>query len=474
MIIEKLKELFPPLRIITDPQKLPEYADDITDADPQVPLAVVMPDSVEEICSLVRFAGQNRIPLTPRIANLNVGGLAIASEGGIIVDLKLLDRIVSFSREDMYAVIEPGVTQAQMKDFLLKNAPDLKIGYSLSPPETSVLANCIMDGLTNYSLKCGSMSECILGMEAVLPDGSVIKTGSWAIGTIPYGRPPLPDISGLFVGWLGTTGIVTKISLALWPNHPLRMRLFILTQECRATYDVMRRLCRMETCDDIGVLSWPTGRMMLGVERPEPVKTQGEPAFFLYLDLSAECPEEMDFKRKQIKECLDDIDSGKKLFSEAFDVNDLVKAMPQMSKFQDFPADLDFLTKSKGGGLSWVGTYGPLSRISECCEAGMKIMADRGFPPAIVSRAMKGGHFGVLRFVEVFNRKDPLEIRRLRDLNKELFGLSLEYGFIQYKPPLTIIPEMIQKINPASYKLLKDLKHMLDPYRICNPGKLGL
>ena len=329
MDLKRLAELFPCDRLTVDPERVAGYRDDITDAEARVPAAVVFPQTTQELRELVLWARSDGVPLTPRVANQNVGGLAIPEQGGVVVDLKGMNRIQDFSREDMYAVIEPGVTQADLKEFLERNAPDLRIGYSLAPPDTSVLLNCLMDGLSNYSLRMGSMSEAILGLEVVLHDGRVIKTGAWGVGPVPYGRPPMPDLTGLFVGWLGTTGLVSRGALALWPRHPLRERLFILAQEIGATFRMVKRLVRLEICDDMGVLSWPTGRMMLGVERPDVNRAQGEPLFFVYLDISAETQEEMALKVAAAERTLAQAGSGQEL-ARPLRVADLVKAMPEM------------------------------------------------------------------------------------------------------------------------------------------------
>lgn len=471
MPAEALTQIFPSDRLILDAGQLEAFADDITEARPQVPLAAVFPETVEEVQSLVRLAGKTGFGLCPRVANQNVGGLAIAAKGTVVVDLTRMNRIHRVDETDMYAVIEPGVTQQQMKDHLEKVAPSLRIGYTLAPPDTSVLANCILDGLTNYSLRCGSMSECILGIEAVLADGSVLKTGAWAVGPVPYGKPPMPDLSGLFVSWQGTTGIVTKISLALWPEPRFRERFFVLSHDCWGSFEVMRRISRFQVCDDMGVLSWPTGRMMMGVERPDPVKADGEYSFFTYLDVCAQFQEEFAWRSEQARKIVRDVGGGRDVFSQPLSIADLTTAMPQVGRFESFPTDLEFMTKSQGGGLSWMGSYGPLSTIHEFCDEGMECMVRHGFPPAIVARAMKGGHFSVLRFVEVFRKGEEEEA--VAQLNLELFRLGLKHGFVQYKPPIRVVPHMLERMDPTHRELMKRVKTLMDPNGIFNPGKLG-
>lgn len=447
---------------------------DISDADPHTPSAIVQVTSVEDIITVLRIANHYNIPVTPRCYNLNVAGLAIPSEKGILLDLSKMNKILGINTQDMSMVIEPGVTQAQIRTYLEENANDLTIGYSLAPPDTSVCANCLMDGLTNLSLRYGSMAEWILGLEVVLSDGTVVKTGSWALVENSFGRPPLPDLTGLFVGFQATTGIVTKLCLALWPKKPFRRRMMTLAYDCKLTFEVVRRLCYLGVCDDIGVLSWPTGHMMLGVERPYPKKPNSEPDFFLYLDIGAFDQMEMTMLLSRLENILKDCDPSRRFFSKPILVEDLAMTIPAMRKFAEFPTELDFLTKTKSKGLSWVGTYGPLSKIHTLCSSGMELMTQHHFPPTIVSRPMKGGHFAVLRFIEIFNKNDPSEITSVRNLNKALFQLALDHGFIQYKPPVSIMPELLPRLDQGFLKTMKAIRVLLDPQNILNKGKLEL
>jgi len=204
-------------KVISDPKALTAYDDDYSEAERVQPALAVLPTTVEEIQRIVRIANDHKIPLTPRVAGTNVGGLAIPSPGGVLIDLRNMNRVVSVNAEDMVAVIEPGVTQQQMHDHLKDNGIPLTLGYSLGPRRSSILANLTLDGLTNRSLKYGAMGQWAAGFEVVLADGTLLKTGAWALSDVPFARSPFPDLTGLFVGWQGTTGIVTKAALHLIP-----------------------------------------------------------------------------------------------------------------------------------------------------------------------------------------------------------------------------------------------------------------
>jgi glycolate oxidase len=472
---EQLCGIFGAERVITEPERLREYRDDYSEVPAQEPAAVVFPLVAEEIAALVRLAATLGASVTPRVANTNVAGIAIAAPGGIVADLSRMNRIVDVDADEMVAVIEPGVSQAQLKQYLLDHELPLTLGYSLGPPHVSILANCVLDGLTNRSLKYGSMAQWISGLEVVLGDGTVLRTGSWSIrGLKPFARAPMPDLSGLFTGFQGTTGIVTQLALQLWPRHPIEKRLFVLGYDAEGVYAAMQRLCRLEICEDIGGLGWPAGKMMLGVKHPSPRPDPDEPTFFLYVDLAAELDEELRLKERLLGRVLDAERARGKRFEEPIDVRTLLQLNPAMGAFAEFPTDLEFLTNHGGGGLTWMGTYGPLSRFAPTADACSAIMVEHGFPPTIVSRAMRGGHFGVLRFVLTFDKSAPDEVERVRHVMRLLLAAVTDAGFGMYKTPGWALEWLRDRIDPRALELIRSLKRLTDPHGVLNPGKWAI
>lgn len=458
----------PAHRVFDDEPTLDCFADDLTEEEPSRPGIVLFPETVEEVRAIVLAAGRARAPLTVRAAGTNVAGLAIPSPGGAVVDLSRMDRIVEIDAAEMYAVIEPGVTWAAMKIALDAIDPPLRLGYPLSPPHTGVLANCLLDGLGNLSLRHGSMGEWLAGVEAVLPDGTIVRTGSAAASASWCSRGPLPDLTGLFVGWQGATGIATKGAVRLWPAPPLRERSFILAGDRGSAFQAMRLLARTTLCDDIGGLSWPTGRMLFGAARPTG-RDSNEPEFFVYVDLTAETERELDLKRRRLHGLLDGLRAAGRRLERPLPVADLVRLEPAFSRFADFPMALDFLYRHPGGGLTWVGTYGPCSRFEEAADRVAPLMDAAGFPPALVSRPMAGGHFGVLRMLARFDRGDPAERRRVREMNRSVLAAVLPLGFLPYKCPPWALPLLREALDPGFAALLERVRAAIDPAGIMSP-----
>lgn len=464
----KLIEATSERAVSDDRVRLSELSSDYTEEEARRPALVVSPTTTEEVSRVVAVARSCGASLTVRVMGSNVGGLALAPVGGVIVDLSKMNRIIEVDPDEMYALIEPGVTWQQLKDHIEQAGLALRMGYPLSPPDTSIIANCLLDGLGNLSMRYGAMAEWIGGLEAVLPDASVVRTGAAALSDRWFGRGPLPDLTGLFVSWQGTTGIVTKLAFQLWPQPPERRRMFVMMYDRNVAFRAMRDLCRLQCCDDVGGLSWPTGKMLLGIDRPA-ARQADEPEFFLYLDVSGDNALELSLRLSLLEQYFERLRREGHAIERPVDVQTLVKLHPSFAKFAEFPTRLDFLVDNPGGGLTWVGTYGPMSRFEPYADRGLEIMARYAAPPIIVSRPMKGGHFGVMRFIATFDKEDADQRRQMRELNGELIDAGVELGFIPYKTPPWVVSRLQQRFDPGFAQLLRRLRQTLDPEGIMAP-----
>ncbi len=469
----RVTELLGEAAVRRDSATLAMYGADMTENAPGQPDAVLRIANLEQLTAVVGLAGAAGIALTPRVAGTNLGGLTIPSRGGWVLDLTAMNRIVKLDLDDMVAVVEPGVTFQQLKDELDRHPRKLTIGFPLSPPDTSVMANCLLDGLGNLSLRHGVMGEWINGLEVVRADGSLLRTGSWALGVPPFARAPLPDLTGLFVSMQGSTGLVSKLAVQLWPSPNLRERSFAFFGDLAGAMRAIRELPGLDVLDDCGALTWPTGKMLLGVAHPRE-RDPAEPEVFLYLDVGAHDRELLRAKQATLRRYFAGLRADGVKVEDPIDIPTLVRLDPRLGKFAEFPTRLDFLLDHPDGGLTWVGTYGPMSQFREGAARGTALMIEHGFAPTIVARPMKGGHFGVLRFIEVFERKSDAARAQVLALNQKLADMALELGFVMYKTPGWAVARYQSKLDPGFKRLLGEVKGLLDPGGGMNPGRWGL
>jgi len=162
---------------------------------------------------------------------------------------------------------------------------------------------------------------------------------------------------------------------------------------------------------------------------------------------------------------------GTQLF--LFKTEDLADIGKKVDDFMNLPTQIPPLYDLReGGGLSWVGSYVPLTRWLEGCNKGIKVMDKYGFLPGVLHRPMKTGHYGVLRFYIPFNKSDPDELKTVRKMCSELVDVVLGIGGIPYKVPAWAAKKVFDNADPNFVELMKKVKKLLDPNGIMNPGRL--
>lgn len=176
-----------------------------------MPLAAVFPTSTAEVATLLRLATEHRVPVVPRGAGSGLAGGANAVDGGIVLSLMRMDRILEVSRDDLVAVVQPGVLNAT----LAAAVADAGLFYAPDPSSfeiSSIGGNLATNAGGLRCLKYGVTREAALALEVVLADGSTARVGRRSVkGVAGY------DLVGLFVGSEGTLGVVTEATLRLRP-----------------------------------------------------------------------------------------------------------------------------------------------------------------------------------------------------------------------------------------------------------------
>jgi FAD/FMN-containing dehydrogenase len=449
-------------RVTTDTSR---YERDVTENPPGTADVVVRARTAADVETALRIAAAHHAPVTPIVAGYNVAGLAIPRRGGVVLDLTGMDRVVELDRDAMYIVVEPGVTFGQLKQYLDDTAPELVYTYPFAPPFTSVMANALLDGLNNLSMRHGAMGKWITGLEAVLADGTRVRTGTGAVVDGWFSRSPLPDLSGLFVSTQGTTGVVTKIGLALQPRPPYRRRWFAFVFDLAGAYDAMRALARTGSYDDVGLMTWPAAKLLFGATEGL-TRSDDEPLAYLFVDITGASSAELDARVELARTILTGAGA-----ESIFDADDLARLVPDLAKLAELPTTLDFLLDHPGGGLTWVGSYGPGRTWLAGAEAGSAVLEQHGFPPLVVARPMDGGHYYVLRFVACFDRDDETDVARVRAAMGELADTVLDHGYVPYKPSADATARILERADPGFRALLERVRDTLDPEHRMNPGR---
>ncbi|HOG73465.1 MAG TPA: FAD-binding oxidoreductase [Methanofastidiosum sp.] len=445
------------------------YSYDMSFVRPKMPQYVVLPQTVEEIQSIVRLANAEKMPIVPFTGGTNIGGLCIPEQGGIVVDLKRMNKILRIDTESRYAIIEPGVSHAELAQELYK--VKARFGWPVGPPSASVLAAAINHGIGGITGRYGLNSQNITSMEVVLPTGETARVGSCAIRADAWHSClPLPRLDGLFTGWLGTTGIVTKVGI-FTPPVPDYVHIGTFSaQNLKDMEKFMRTFSKYEYSDDFTSISWWLSQVP--IPYPFIEKPKGAPEWNGYCVMYGFTEKELENKVDTFNKVI----SGEKKTGSTVDATDV----PEESKRgrTQLPSQIVGSTKNYckmgGGGISWPGTFTPSNRWVQVYDQWKDIYMNKLSPalsPAVRVTMYRGTHYGMLRLMTPFPRDRPAEEANAAHGIIECLKVLLDAGGIPYKPPVAMQREINQRADPGYLDLVVKVKDMLDPNHIMNPGK---
>ncbi len=209
--IESLKNIAGERNVLLGREDLLTYSYDGTTMWSHLPDVVVLPQTTAQVSRIIKLAAENNIPVTPRGGGTNVSGGSIPIRGGIVLCTAKMNRIISINKATLTAEVEPGVV---MQDFQIALAKE-GLFY---PPDPQSAAGCTMGGTVAenaggpYCVKYGVTKQYLLGLEVVLADGEIARLGGKTIkNRMGY------ELATLFAGSEGTLGIITGITLRLIP-----------------------------------------------------------------------------------------------------------------------------------------------------------------------------------------------------------------------------------------------------------------
>ena len=463
--------------------------------DANMPSAAVAPDGVEEIQQILKIANQYKIPLWPISTGRNFayGGPAPAMPGSVVLDLKRMNRILEVNEEFAYALVEPGVTYFQLYEHIQKKGYRLWIDPA-APGWGGIVGNTLEHGVGYTPDGDHFMMHC--GMEIVLPDGTLFRTGqgslpnseSWQI--FQYGFGPILD--GVFTQ--SNYGICTKMGMWLMPEPP-GYKPFMITfpkeEDLAAITEISRPL-------KVNMVI-PNGLFIVDLLWEAAVKTtkkqyyDGEGAVpdSVRKKIAADYdlgmwnvygalygpPPMMENTWKVIKEAYSNI-PGAKFYSgddrkgdPAWDYrSELMRGVPNMTEF---------------GLMNWVGggghiNFSPISPVRG--EDAMKQYQ------MIRSRSEEYGfdYIGEFAigwremhhvFMLMFDRRDEAEMARAHELFALLIDEAAQAGYGEYRTHLQFMDQIAKTYSwndNALLKLQEQIKDALDPNGILAPGKQGI
>lgn len=207
-----LAEVIPSERVLTGDAIVDEYGhDESLHSTPQLPAWVVQPQSTAEVSAVLRIADEHRVPVTPRGSGTGMSGAAIPQPDGILLSFEHMGRLLEIDVDNQVAVVQPGLTLAELD----AATADHGLVYPVFPGENSASlgGNVATNAGGMRAVKYGVTRHQVVGLEAVLANGEVIRTGGkYVKGSTGY------DLTQLIVGSEGTLAVVTEATIRLYPR----------------------------------------------------------------------------------------------------------------------------------------------------------------------------------------------------------------------------------------------------------------
>ena len=222
-------------RVSTGDSERDLHANDISFHRPHRPDAVVYPLTTEEVAAILALAHEQRVPVTPFGAGSSLEGHVIPVAGGISLDLTRMDSVLDVSPDDLTAIVQAGTPRSALE----RAAAEHGLQFPVDPGADATLGGmAATNAAGTMTVRYGKMRTNVLGLEAVLPGGRVVRAGSGAPKTSAgY------DLLGLLIGSEGTLAVITELTVRLQgiPEHAVVLRLSFPDVEsaCRAATTIV-------------------------------------------------------------------------------------------------------------------------------------------------------------------------------------------------------------------------------------------
>ncbi len=416
----------------------------------QSPDAVVFPQSTEEVSEIVRTCAAHKVPVIPFGTGTSLEGHVNAPAGGISVDLSQMNRILAVNVGDLDCVVQPGVTREDLNTYLR----DQGLFFPIDPGANASLGGMAATRASGTNaVRYGTMKDNILSLEAVMPDGQIIRTGQRARkSSAGY------DLTRLLIGAEGTLGVITELTLRLQgiPEaiSSARCSFPSVDAACQAVMMTIQYgipVARIELLDETSVSA---ANAYSNLDLPE------TPLLLLEFHGSDAGVSEQAETFGNIAEEFGGTDFAATSTTE--ERNKLWQARHDM-----YWASLQLRPGAKGISTD---VCVPISRLAECVTTAQGKAAELGLLAPVVGH-VGDGNFHTLLLIDMDSADEVAKAEEfvgwLNDLAISMEGTCTgEHGIGQGKKPY------LAKELGAATQFMTAIKAALDPDGIMNPGKI--
>lgn len=455
--LRALQTLLPDLRLETQEELRRRYGHDETEDLVFLPEAVAIPDTVEQISQLMRWANAERVPVTPRGAGTGLAGGALPVRGGIVLSMERFNKILYIDERNLQVTTESGVITE-----VLQNAVREKGLFY--PPDPASRGTCFIGGNINTNsggpraVKYGVVRDYVLNLEVVLPTGEVIWTGANTLkNSTGY------HLTQLMIGSEGTLGIVTKAVLRLIP-HPSHSLLLLIpfrsAENACAAVSAIFRAGITPSCLEFmerTAIDWVL-RYLGDVE----IAVSDDTAAHLLVEVDGNYPDTLLQDCEKITAVVEAFGAGEILFADSDAQKNLLWRMRRNVAH----------SVKKTSVYKEEDTVVPRAELPALLRGVKEIGTKYGFQSVCYGHAGDGNlHVNIVKgdmSEESWRNELPKGIREIFTLVKSLGGtISGEHGIGWVQRPYIPLA-----FGATELHLMRSIKQSFDPNAILNPEKI--
>jgi len=420
------------------------------------PDAIVLPQTAEDVSKVLRYASNTaNLPVTPRGAGSGLSGGCTPTQGGIVMDMKRMNKILEINSRNLTARAESGVVLSNFHRAVEK----LTLFY---PPDPQSMTVCTLGGNVAtraggpHGVKYGTTSNYVLGLEVVLPDGSIIKTGSTCVKhSVGY------DLTHLMTGSEGTLGVITNATLRLLPLPPMDRTIIVGCETAETASETVSAIIAAGMVPAmLEYVSKGAIHLMRDIINP-PLEPDGEAYLFIKLD----------GQENQI------IDESHRIESICRDMKALdVRVIEDQKEAQSYwkaRTGLYPLLMTAAHKVIIEDVTVPRDRIPAYLKALQEISARLGIVVGAGGHAGDGNiHPSIMLFDDSPEQmeKSMQTVREAVKAGLALGGsISGEHGIGWHKSEF-----IVDELGQRQVNLMKAVKKAFDPTGIMNPGKIWI
>jgi glycolate oxidase len=451
-IVADLQRIVGKTNVLLTKEDLATYSYDATTMWKHLPEAVVFPLTTEHVSQIIRLAGVNKIPVTTRGGGTNLSGGSVPVQGGVVLCLSKMSRIISIKKTTLTAEVEAGVNLLDFQKALAKEG----LFY---PPDPQSAQGCTLGGTVaeNASgplgVKYGVTKQYLLGMEVVLASGEVVQLGGQTIkNRMGY------ELASLFVGSEGMLGVITRLTLRLLPLPETQKTLVAVFNDVETAGETVSQIiatgvipAKIEFMDN-----WVLRRIEELTHLGLPVESEAL--------LLIQCDGNSLVVDKEIAKIIEVCQ--KMGAAEARSAkSEAEAAMLWQARKSAFGAVYSSSPTVLGEDLTV-----PRDKLAPMVRKFKEIGKKYGFEIPIVGHAGDGNlHPNIL--TDVNNKEN---FAKAMQAAEEMVRATLELGGVlsgEHGIGLEKRVFMKMAMDPMALRMMKDIKHLLDPQNILNPGK---